>query len=46
MIFWLPADFFQNYYFFKKIFQERYQCVKQFGSRSAPAVLGPNSLQR
>ena len=41
-------DFFQNYFFGKKIFQEHYQSVKWFRSRSVPMFcpdLGPNCLQ-
>ena len=46
----LSADFFQLT-FKKKIFQEHYQSVKPFGSRSRPTEyvgpdLGPSCLQR
>ena len=34
MILLSSADLFQNIFFFKKIFQEHYQNVKQFGSRA------------
>ena len=37
MLLLLPADFFQNQ-LFRKIFQEHYQSVKQFGSRSGLTV--------
>ena len=32
--------------FFQKFYQEHYQSVKRFGSRSGPADLDPNCLQR
>ena len=38
------AIFFQNQ-FFKKNFEEHYQSVKQFESRSGPTDLGPNGLK-
>ena len=36
LIFLSPADFFFKINFFKTLFQEHYQSVKQFGSRSGP----------
>ena len=42
----LSADFFFKINFFKKFFQEHYQSVKRFGSRSVGPDLGPNCLQR